>query len=487
MKQRKRFIWLIPLIVLVFCCVPVQADRAAGGACHVPYTPLLRGTPQGSFISGSTVVTAGENGIWTVDLGEDDEEYFYKYQILVDDDTVVTPESGPRLLDVLFERPSAASPTITYSLLYTPGNYQLWVQRRKISDQTIYDQEYYPFTVVPSDGENLFDTRLDEIAASCQGEDDFETVVNVYDWIIANTRFDNGNRYYSAEAVVFNGKSTCNGYARLFRLLMERLDIPVRFVCGWVDTESHAWNAVQIDGKWYNMDVTWGDGFSDVYNTYAYFGLSDELMGLTHTPTHYAPGGSVVCNSLDSNYLVRTGRWKETFPEVLQGVQEQVDAGQHRISLALTDKYGAGTDTQMIYSCVSAAGLSLVDWTEIGGQTCRGDFFAADDCHITGRLQGEGLLTLPAQLNEVEAEAFQGISANYVVVPENCISIGDYAFSGSRVWEITIPRSVTTIGTHFLDGNPGVLILTPDDSTAADWADNHGIAHQAEDLEGAQE
>ena len=476
----KRFMWLTLLVILILCCAPAQADRPTGGVLHVPLAPTPRGG-QGSFISGPTVVTAGEDGVWTVDLGEDDREYFYRYQILVDDDTVFTDESGQRLLNVLFERPSAASTTITYSLLYTPGNYQLWVQRRKTSDSKVYDYQYYPFTVIPCEGENAFDTRLDEIAASCQGEDVFETVENVFHWILANTQYDGAFRYYSAEAIIFNGKSTCNGYAYLFRLLMERLNIPVRYVCGMADDDYHAWNTVQIDGEWYNMDLTWCDGFDSMYYTYEYFGLPDELMELAHTPEHYAPGGPVTCTSMDSNYLVRTGRWQEAFPEVLQGIQEQLDAGQRRFSLTLTDEYGTGTADQIIYSRVSAEGLSRTDWTEIGRQTCRGDFIAVDDCHITGRLLGEGLLTLPGQLDRVEDEAFRGIFANYVVIPDSCTAIGDYAFYGSRVWEITVPGSVTSIGDHALDGNPGVLVLTPDDSWAADWADRHGIAHLAED------
>lgn len=229
------------------------------------------------------------------------------------------------------------------------------------------------------------------------------------------------------------------------------------------------------------MDLTWCDGFNDVYFTYEYFGLTDELMNLAHTPQHYAPGSPVTCSSLDRNYLLYIGRWQEAFPEVLQGIQEQVDAGQHRFTLTLADMYGTGMADQIIYSRLSAEGLSRKDWTEIGGQTCPGNFIAVDDCHITGRLLGEGFLALPNKLDRVEDEAFRGIFANYVAVPYSCTTIGSYAFYDSRVWEISIPPSVTSIGDHALDGNPGVLILTPDDSFAAEWADSHSIAHMAED------
>ena len=45
---------------------------------------------------------------------------------------------------------------------------------------------------------------------------------------------------------------------------MDELNIPCLIACGIGinssgETESHAWNYVMLDGKWYAIDVTWDD------------------------------------------------------------------------------------------------------------------------------------------------------------------------------------------------------------------------------------
>ncbi|XP_060606613.1 kyphoscoliosis peptidase-like [Ruditapes philippinarum] len=80
-----------------------------------------------------------------------------------------------------------------------------------------------------------------------------------------------------AESVMKNGKSVCEGYACVFELLCSKAGIPVKKLSGFakgygyspskqltLNTETdHAWNAVQLEGKWYLLDSTWGSGHLD--------------------------------------------------------------------------------------------------------------------------------------------------------------------------------------------------------------------------------
>lgn len=58
----------------------------------------------------------------------------------------------------------------------------------------------------------------------------------------------------------------CDGYARAFKVLCDRLEIPCVLVDGYAKTSAqaqgqfHMWNSVQLpDGEWYGVDVTWND------------------------------------------------------------------------------------------------------------------------------------------------------------------------------------------------------------------------------------
>lgn len=72
----------------------------------------------------------------------------------------------------------------------------------------------------------------------------------------------------------------CEGYAKAFKVLCDRMGIPCVCIGGTVvqngKTEGHMWNGVQVNGKWYLTDVTWDDSAGTV--SYRYF-----LVGNTFT------------------------------------------------------------------------------------------------------------------------------------------------------------------------------------------------------------
>ena len=61
----------------------------------------------------------------------------------------------------------------------------------------------------------------------------------------------NGNSKYAP---------VCEGYARAFKVLCDRVGIPCVLSNGTGNSEEHMWNLVQMeDEKWYGVDVTWND------------------------------------------------------------------------------------------------------------------------------------------------------------------------------------------------------------------------------------
>lgn len=75
----------------------------------------------------------------------------------------------------------------------------------------------------------------------------------------------------------------CEGYAKAFKVICDQLGIPCVLIGGSVvqstGTEGHMWNGVQLNAKWYLMDVTWDDDSGAV--SYQYFMVGNNLPGRT--------------------------------------------------------------------------------------------------------------------------------------------------------------------------------------------------------------
>jgi Uncharacterized protein involved in cytokinesis, contains TGc (transglutaminase/protease-like) domain len=64
---------------------------------------------------------------------------------------------------------------------------------------------------------------------------------------------------YSAYGALVKSKAVCQGYAQAMDLLLSSCGIKSLYVSGEANGGSHAWNEVQIGGKWYSLDATFDD------------------------------------------------------------------------------------------------------------------------------------------------------------------------------------------------------------------------------------
>jgi|GEM_PF-2415374 hypothetical protein len=91
----------------------------------------------------------------------------------------------------------------------------------------------------------------------------------IHDYVcntVAYTSGSTSDRAYQTPYSALIGRETvCAGYAKAFKLLCARYDIPCVLISGWGKTssngsgESHMWNYVQLDDSWYGVDCTWDD------------------------------------------------------------------------------------------------------------------------------------------------------------------------------------------------------------------------------------
>lgn len=128
---------------------------------------------------------------------------------------------------------------------------------------------------------------------------DYEKELIVHDWLVNRAVYDeetekNYSKNMSKESklsftsyggmVRREGKlesvAVCEGYARAFQYILNRMGIECTIIGGKVDGQGHLWNAVKIDSKWYNVDVTLNDADGDCLHTY--FNVTDKQLSLTH-------------------------------------------------------------------------------------------------------------------------------------------------------------------------------------------------------------
>ena len=105
-------------------------------------------------------------------------------------------------------------------------------------------------------------------------------------------------------------------------------------------------------------------------------------------------------------------------------------------------------------------------------------FFAFSPFSVSGNGEAESVkesvFTLPALLEKIEDEAFEGTAAKTVILPGELEEIGERTFAQSRTLKtIQIPESVIFIGEHAFEGVSNLTIQGIEGSYAARWAREH--------------
>jgi hypothetical protein len=150
----------------------------------------------------------------------------------------------------------------------------------------VYNVNIKAAHILSSYERQVADKEIDTILASIitLTMTDDEKVKAVHDYIITNAKYDTSSVYYSDYDLLSNGTAVCNGYSLLTYNMLKKLDIPVKFVFGSSDSQSHVWNMVELGDYWFHLDTTWDDPMPDRGNTvsYNYYMLTDEEISKDH-------------------------------------------------------------------------------------------------------------------------------------------------------------------------------------------------------------
>ena len=105
------------------------------------------------------------------------------------------------------------------------------------------------------------DQLVDQANTLCQT--DLEKVFYVHEWLVQNIAYDREHLSddvqddHNLRGALLEGTAVCDGYAKTYALTLRKLGITGVLVTS--KDIGHAWNMVELDGNWYQVDCTWDD------------------------------------------------------------------------------------------------------------------------------------------------------------------------------------------------------------------------------------
>lgn len=213
------------------------------------------------------------------------------------------------------------------------------------------------------------DSIVQSAVAECNSKTDgseYAKALWLHDWLLDQLEYDNTLKWSSAESALTRKLGTCQSYESAYAKLLTAAGIENSETRDTYD--GHTWNAMKLDGHWYQTDCTWDDSSDNWYSfdqRHLYFGLTDELMAIAH------PGHSKIyttdtyatrSTSLADNYFVRTGdaaKWAKAYSD---RIQKNLDAGKTEFEIT-ADNASYPPSISGIQNGITAYALNQLTWT----------------------------------------------------------------------------------------------------------------------------
>ena len=213
------------------------------------------------------------------------------------------------------------------------------------------------------------DSIVRSAVAECNSKTDgseYAKALWLHDWLLEQLEYDKTLKWSSAESALTRGLGTCQSYESAYAKLLTAAGIENSETRDTYD--GHTWNAMKLDGLWYQTDCTWDDSSDNWYSfdqRHLYFGLTDELMAIAH------PGHSKIyttdtyktrSTSLADNYFVRAGdaeKWAKAYAD---RIQKNLDAGKTEFKIA-ADNSSYPPSISGIQNGITAYAINQMTWT----------------------------------------------------------------------------------------------------------------------------
>ena len=225
------------------------------------------------------------------------------------------------------------------------------------------------------------DAVAEKLVAEANGKSStFEKLKVFHDFLVLNSTFElNEEGSFEYNASIYNafgsgdaqGNIQCIGYAKAIQYLCDKVGISCMVVTGETEADqTHAWNVVDVDGVWYNLDATWDDPILKTANykniRYNYFLVPDKYIdNLTHFHrsqkklssgdyiTYFTPPA---CTETAQNYFVKNGLVYSDFASAEAAIKAEIERAAKdgsrtaQITVATAELYDQIFDARMSYN-----------------------------------------------------------------------------------------------------------------------------------------
>lgn len=287
---------------------------------------------------------------------------------------------------------------------YSTFQYTYKYDQRRRSYSYTFDVSYY----TTAEQEALVDEKIQQVIKDLKLDDasDYRKIRSIYDYIASNVTYNkrsSGETKYTAYGALCEGSSVCQGYATLFYRMCLELGIDSRIITGTGNGESHAWNIVKLDDKYYLCDVTWDSPISYYHE---YFLRSENGFAKHKASSAFT-----------------TDEFKELYPisdTELLGNNDYID----------WDVSGGVLNVSSDYDIAFRDNEESAPWSV--NSTSINKLVIGGDIRVIGSRSFEGLANLTD-----------------VTFGENTTDIGYWSFAWcSKLESITVPDSVVSIGKY---------------------------------------
>jgi hypothetical protein len=143
----------------------------------------------------------------------------------------------------------------------------------------IFKKAIYKHFLAMPDFSNMYTERYVEYVVKNNtkpGDSDIKKAIKLHDWLDNHVTYNplttSDERDHVNASVFLHHEdeesgykdgfyTVCDGYARAYKLLMDKAGVTCKKVYGKskYGNSAHAWNIVEINGRWYYIDSTWDD------------------------------------------------------------------------------------------------------------------------------------------------------------------------------------------------------------------------------------